>query len=115
MAGLAQPASEWALPPAVGSLYEALQGKRDAGPAEHQVGGHPDPVQGTVQLELEEIERALSGAGGQATGWRLLAQVDTDEGAEMMWGDVGMLYFMIRPDDLQARRFEQARFTWQCM
>jgi uncharacterized protein YwqG len=115
MAGMAPQASEGALPPAAESLYEALQDKRDAGPPEHQVGGHPHPVQGTVESEVEEIERALNGAGGQATEWRLLAQVDSDETAEMMWGDVGILYFMIRPDDLRARRFEQARFTWQCM
>lgn len=37
-----------------------------------------------------------------------------DDAATMMWGDVGKLYFMIRPDDLQARRFDKARFTWQC-
>lgn len=37
-----------------------------------------------------------------------------DDTAKMMWGDVGKLYFMIRPDDLQARRFDQARFMWQC-
>ena len=50
-------------------------------------------MQGTVELEVEEIERALNGAGGQATDWRVLAQVDSDETAEMMWGDVGDALF----------------------
>jgi Domain of unknown function (DUF1963) len=115
IAGLAQPPSEWALPPAVESFYEALHDMRDARPG-HQVGGHPDPVQlgDSVQLEAEQIERAVRGAGDPADGWRLLAQVDSDDAAKMMWGDVGKLYFMIRPDDLQARRFDHARFTWQC-
>jgi hypothetical protein len=67
IAGLAQPASAWALPPAVESLYEALHGKTDARPG-HQVGGHPDPVQsgGSVQLEAEKIERALRRTGDHA-------------------------------------------------
>ena len=97
------------------SLYEALRDKWDARPG-HQVGGHPDPVQpgGSVQLEAEQIERALRGADDHADGWRLLAQVDSDDPAKMMWGDMGRLYFMIRPGDLKARRFDQARFTWQC-
>src|SRR5262249_29738319 len=69
---------------------------------------------GSVQLEVEEIERALRGAGDHADGWRLLAQVDSDDAAKMMWGDLGKLYFMIRPGDLQARQFGQARFTLQC-
>jgi len=115
IAGLAQPASQWELLPAVESLYEALRDKWHARPG-HQVGGHPDPVQrgDSVQREAEKIERAVRGAGDHADGWRLLAQVDSDDAAKMMWGDIGKLYFMIRPDDLQARRFDQARFTWQC-
>lgn len=74
IAGLAPPPSGWALPPAVESFYEALHGRRDARPG-HQVGGHPDPVQpgGSVQLEAEQIEHALRGAGDHADGWRLLA------------------------------------------
>jgi len=31
----------------------------------------------------------------------------------MMWGCVGTLYWMIRPEDLAARRFDMALFTWQ--
>ena len=69
---------------------------------------------GSVQLEAEKLERALHGAAEHAGGWRLFAHVDSDDAAKMMWGHVGKLYFMIRPDDLQARRFDQARFIWQC-
>jgi Domain of unknown function (DUF1963) len=29
-------------------------------------------------------------------------------------GDVGTLYWLIRPEDLAARRFEASSFTWQC-
>ncbi|XTP07273.1 DUF1963 domain-containing protein [Streptomyces albus subsp. chlorinus] len=32
----------------------------------------------------------------------------------MCWGDCGVLYWLIRPEDLAENRFERARFTWQC-
>lgn len=32
----------------------------------------------------------------------------------MTWGDAGALYWLIRPKDLAERRFDRARFTWQC-
>jgi len=28
-----------------------------------------------------------------------------------MWGDLGKLYFMICPEDLQERHFDRARFA----
>lgn len=31
----------------------------------------------------------------------------------MMWGDTGMLYWLIRPEDFTDRRFDRALFTWQ--
>lgn len=37
----------------------------------------------------------------------LLFQVDSDEPAGMMWGDVGRLYIWIGRDDLTARRFDR--------
>jgi uncharacterized protein YwqG len=32
----------------------------------------------------------------------------------MLWGDVGTLYWLIRPDDLAAGNFQASSFTWQC-
>lgn len=32
----------------------------------------------------------------------------------LMWGDAGTVYWLIRPADLAAGRFEEAMFTWQC-
>lgn len=46
--------------------------------------------------------------------WILLFQLDTDAAADMMWGDVGTVYFTIKKDDLAARRFENAWFSMQC-
>lgn len=46
--------------------------------------------------------------------WLLLAQIDSEEQAGMMWGDCGALYWLIRRDDLIARRFDRTVFTMQC-
>ncbi|MEU9448730.1 DUF1963 domain-containing protein [Streptomyces sp. NPDC048277] len=49
---------------------------------------------------------------------RLLAQFDSDSDsdsdARMTWGGEGTLYWLIRPEDLAAHRFDQARLTVQC-
>ncbi|WP_338117962.1 DUF1963 domain-containing protein [Streptomyces coryli] len=50
----------------------------------------------------------------EAGRWVLLAQFDSEDAAGMMWGDCGSLYWLIRPEDLAAGRFERAMFTWQC-
>ncbi|MEU0355643.1 DUF1963 domain-containing protein [Streptomyces cyaneofuscatus] len=31
-----------------------------------------------------------------------------------VWGDAGVLYWLIRPEDLAERPFERAMFTWRC-
>lgn len=87
----------------------------------HQVGGHAQSVQGAVEIVV--AHGALGGRDvswedprleREAGRWALLAQFDSDEDADMMWGDGGALYWLIRPDDLAAGRFEKAIFAWQC-
>jgi uncharacterized protein YwqG len=53
-------------------------------------------------------------ARATADEWLLLAQIGTDRGAGIMWGDDGQLYLWIRRQDLVARRFEKARLILQC-
>ncbi|MFI5589274.1 YwqG family protein [Amycolatopsis sp. NPDC051758] len=83
----------------------------------HQVGGFADPVQDAVE---NEIAAAVLGdyrdprLAEEAARWVLLAQIDSDDEADMMWGDAGMLYWLIRADDLEAGRFDRARCTLQC-
>ena len=87
----------------------------------HQIGGHAIAVQNPVEYE---IAHAVLGGNGvawddprmdaEAQRWVLLAQFDSENAAGMMWGDCGTLYWLIRPEDLAARRFEAAMFTWQC-
>ncbi|GIF58139.1 YwqG family protein [Asanoa iriomotensis] len=86
----------------------------------HGVGGHADPVQGPVEMDAAQV--VLGGRADwtgpavheEAQRWVLLAQIDSDEEANMCWGDVGTLYWLVRPADLRARDFDRAVFTWQC-
>lgn len=100
-------------------LWEVLEGLREEMPLPaHQVGGHPDAVQGPVELEIAEGRATGGGPAGREPApvgdLLLLAQLDTDEDAGFMWGDAGILYFMIRADDLAAGAFDRTGFTWQC-
>ena len=85
------------------------------------------PVQNDMQLECElvsgglycgnpsgyEDPRAASLAAG-AADWRLLLQIDTDDDANMMWGDCGMLYWWMRDDDIRNGRWDRAHLILQC-
>ncbi|WP_290061881.1 YwqG family protein [Amycolatopsis solani] len=84
---------------------------------EHQIGGFAAPVQGAVENEIAaEVLGSYQDPrlAEEAARWVLLAQIDTDDKADMIWGDAGMLYWMIRADDLEAGRFDRARCTLQC-
>lgn len=81
------------------ALEMALKELEPARPT-HRIGGYPD----VLQSDTMEIECAMV-AGGSASDWRLLLQVDTDHDFGMMWGDVGTLYFWIRDQDVRARDF----------
>jgi uncharacterized protein YwqG len=94
----------------------------------HQLGGYPTPIQND-DMEMES-QLAFNGiylgdadafndprareleAG--ASEWRLLFQVDSDEAADVMWGDVGMIYFWIRESDARAKRFDRSWLILQC-
>jgi uncharacterized protein YwqG len=49
-----------------------------------------------------------------ADDWMLLLQLDSDDAAEFMWGDSGMLYYWIRKQDLASSRFDRVWMTMQC-
>ncbi|UNS97037.1 DUF1963 domain-containing protein [Streptomyces tubbatahanensis] len=70
----------------------------------HQIGGYAESIQDLVEREV---------AGSEADEWVLLAQFDGVDEADMVWGDSGILYWLIRPHDLKERRFDRAMFTWQ--
>jgi uncharacterized protein YwqG len=49
-----------------------------------------------------------------AAEWRLLLQIDSEQDAGMLWGDVGRIYYWIRARDLAARHLDQAWLILQC-
>jgi len=60
--------------------------------------------------QSEEARSLQSGA----EDWRLILQVDSDEDSGMMWGDVGMIYYWMRVQDLAARNFDRSWMILQC-
>ena len=91
----------------------------------HQLLGHPMEVQGDMAEECQLVTHGMYCGGTDvdpraeelkpgAKDWRLLLQVDTDDDAEMMWGDCGRLYYWIRQQDLQARDFDRSWMVLQC-
>jgi uncharacterized protein YwqG len=111
--------------------FDALWDAQSAhhGPASHhQIGGHADPIQGAnMDLECQLAANGVYCGGPEgyaseaakvlapgAADWRLLLQLDSDDEADMMWGDVGRLYFWIREADARAGAFSKAWMVLQC-
>jgi uncharacterized protein YwqG len=93
----------------------------------HRLGGYPDCVQGDPKLCAHLVSQGLCcgdqtgyktgrkrGLWPGATDWELLLQVDSDDRAEIMWGDVGRIYFLIQREALAQRQFENAWLVFQC-
>lgn len=66
--------------------------------AHHQMLGYP------VYIQDEDM----------ASGKILLLQLDTDDDTGWMWGDMGMIYFWIAPQELDARNFDDVRLILEC-
>jgi len=107
--------------------YGQVLADDQSGQVIHRLLGHPDPIQGDMQLECQLASsgiycgdarsqhdpRAAALRAG-AADWRLLLQIDSDQRAGMLWGDVGRIYYWMRAQDLAARHFEQAWLVLQC-
>ncbi len=100
------------------AFMEALWDHRSG--AAHRIGGHAQCVQGAVEITVakavlgDDVDWEDPRVEEEAARWVLLAQFDSDEDTGMMWADAGVLYWLIRPEDLAAGRFDRAVFTWQC-
>lgn len=102
-------------------VLDAMDALRHRG---HQLLGFASPVQDDPAGECPRTNGQASndGEGEDADedeaerprDWRLLFQLDSDDDAGMMWGDSGMLYFMIREPDLRERRFDRVWTVFQC-
>jgi Uncharacterized protein conserved in bacteria len=108
-------------------LGEEIQEYYSQGEFVHRVLGHPDLIQGDMQLECQLVTNGLycgdnsgyddprrnileQGAGS----WKLLLQIDSDEAAGMSWGSEGRLYFWILEQDLLERNFDHVWVVLQC-
>ncbi len=93
----------------------------------HKIFGYSNNIQGEMELECQLVTNGLycgdsSGYNDpkrkelekEKTEWKLLLQVDSDDRAEMMWGDSGTLYFWIKQKDLENLNFDNAWFALQC-
>jgi uncharacterized protein YwqG len=94
----------------------------------HRLLGHPEQIQGDMQLECQCAFHGLymgdpSGYDDPrrpalekgADDWRLLLQIDSDEeNLGAMWGDCGRVYFWIRQEDLRKRDFGNVWLILQC-
>lgn len=87
------------------------------GEPKHQMLGFPFAVQNPVFMETahycdgvedwDEAEKA-------ADDYVLLFQMDSDDDLDAMWGDMGMLYFSIKKEDLADGRFDRTKMIMQC-
>ncbi|WP_250001575.1 YwqG family protein [Actinoplanes sp. M2I2] len=86
----------------------------------HYLGGYAYPVQDSVEVAAawqrlgSDVSYSDPALWDEARLWTSLVQIDSDDDAEMMWGDCGSLYWVIRRDDLAVGRFEAATFLFQC-
>ncbi len=111
-----------------GDFFETyLNANEDDTDKKSRVLGYPDPIQGEMSLECQlasnglycgdasgyqDPRRAALEAG--ARDWRLLLQVDSEDDAGMMWGDVGRLYYWIRRQDLKKAEFGNTWVILEC-
>jgi len=98
----------------------------------HKLLGYADLIQGEMLTECERVTRGLycGNAEGyrstsedenvdilqKAAEWTLLFQMASieDDGFELMFGDMGCIYFYIRKQDLKERRFDKIWLVLQC-
>jgi uncharacterized protein YwqG len=87
----------------------------------HRLLGHADPVQTEMDVEvyceangLARDSRPWAERKRAAAEWRLLLQIDSDDAAGMLWGDVGRIYYWIERRALQRRDFSRAWLVLQC-
>ncbi|MDQ6423651.1 YwqG family protein [Paenibacillus sp. LHD-117] len=108
-------------------LSEKVFEHNDSNGTIHRFLGHPDQIQGEMQLECqlasnglycgdstcyEDPKRKLLESGAES--WKLLLQIDSEEDIGMMWGDVGRIFFWIHEDDLREKNFNNVWLVLQC-
>ncbi|MET0208232.1 MAG: YwqG family protein [Burkholderiaceae bacterium] len=98
------------------------------GKSQHQVGGPAAPIQNDeMELDCQLVTHGLycGDSSGYhdpraaalrrgAANWRLLLQFDSDEDLNVMWGDMGRLYFWVEADRARRGDFSNVWVIMQC-
>ncbi len=93
--------------------YDELFDREIGDQPAHQVSGFPDCIQDD-NMEQKCQQLNAQNEPCDKNDWRLLLQLDTDEKAEIIWGDCGMLYFWIKEQDAKKQDFDKVRLILQC-
>ncbi len=115
------------------NTYEDLKGKlvplHEEGENINKLLGYANLIQDGMLLDCElvangictgtsiEIQKSdLKQYKKDCIKWQLLFQLDSiqTKGYEMVWGDVGRIYFYIRRDDLKELNFDNCWLILQC-
>lgn len=105
---------------------------REMGVPVHRIGGWADPTQSEPAEAVAIADAGLIDEKGglhyqhpragalcaSATeDWFLLLQLDTDDGSDgtgWMWGDAGVMFFYVRPEDSRRGDFSNVWMNWDC-
>jgi uncharacterized protein YwqG len=122
--GVEVPDSEFDALDALTRDYESviLAGRQSG---QHQLGGHASFIQHPVEEEVVQalyvnddhgqfVRERWETAKSKVAEWRLVLQIDSDDGLDVMWGDVGMLYWAARQKDIDQDNWSNAMFNFQC-
>ena len=77
------------------------------GPSPRHPPANAHHAEGTSPTKMSPANRTRRAHRGHHGLRGAVGAEPVDDAANMMWGDVGTLYWMIRPEDLAARRFDE--------
>ena len=93
--------------------------------ADHKLLGHSNNIQNGMELQCELVRNGIYCGSSKAYqdprlpelapgrfDWNLLFQISSNEATGMEFGNEGSLYFWIRNEDLEVRRFDR---SWQIL
>lgn len=93
--------------------------------ADHKLLGHSNNIQNGMELQCELVRNGIYCGSSEAYqdprlpelapgrfDWNLLFQISSNEATGMEFGNEGSLYFWIRNEDLEVRRFDR---SWQIL
>jgi uncharacterized protein YwqG len=93
----------------------------------HQLLGHSWNIQNDPRYEAQLVSNGVYCGDpsfkddprtpellGEVNDWQLLWQIDSDDSMDVMWGDCGMLYIIVKREALRARDLSAPWLVLQC-